>query len=418
MSTPQPTVPPTDMDRRARAAVAALFCVNAALFGTLVPRLPEVRETFGLSLDAYGAVVASVAVGSILAGPAIPAGLRRWGSGPLASRGSAALATLYILLGAVVWLAGARSGDGAPSVAALLAVTIVLLGTTGAVDGAVDVAMNSHGFRVQRRYGRSIVTSFHGVWSVSAVGGGLVGSLAVGLGVPIAVHLAVTGLLLGGLALVSGRFLLAGADPVDAERHEAARSAGRPPARLLAVLAACAAVAVCGGMVEEAGSTWGALLMIEEGGATPGAAGLAFVALSAAMTVGRFTGDRLLDAFGARRVVGLGGLLIAAGIALAVGLPAPATIVSGYALAGFGTATLVPTAMQAGDRLPGLPPGVGLTAVSWTLRFAFLVSPVIIGAIGQAAGLRVALLLVVAAGVITTLLAPALAPRGARSGHG
>lgn len=411
MSTPPHTATPTADDRRARGAVAVLFGVNAALLGTLVPRLPEVRDTFGLSLDAYGAVVAAVAMGSLLAGPAVPAALRRWGSGPLAARGSALLAVLYVVLGVLVALAGARGGDEAVSGAALLALVVGVLGAMGAVDGAVDVAMNSHGFRVQRRYHRSIVTSFHGVWSVSSVAGALVGSLAVSLRVPIGAHLATTGLLLCALALGSGRFLLPGADPVDAQRHEHARAAGRPPLRVLALLAACAAVAVCGGMVEEAGSNWGALLMIEEGGASPGTAGLAFVALSAAMTIGRFTGDRLLDALGARRVVRAGGLLIAAGITLAVALPTPVTIVAGYALAGFGTATLVPTAMQAGDRVPALPPGVGLTAVSWTLRFAFLASPLLIGAIGQAAGLRLALLLVVGAGAATVLLAPALAPR-------
>jgi hypothetical protein len=50
---------------------------------------------------------------------------------------------------------------------------------------------------------------------------------------------------------------------------------------------------------------------------------------------------------------------------LALAFPSiPGTIV-GFAVAGFGTATLIPAALQAADALPGLRHGVGLTIVSW-----------------------------------------------------
>ena len=58
----------------------------------------------------------------------------------------------------------------------------------GACDAVTDVAQNAHGLRVQRLYGRSIVNSLHGVWSIGAVLGGLMGSAAVGLSLPLHLH--------------------------------------------------------------------------------------------------------------------------------------------------------------------------------------------------------------------------------------
>jgi hypothetical protein len=84
------------------------------------------------------------------------------------------------------------------------------------------------------------------------------------------------------------------------------------------------------------------------------------------------------------------------GLALAV--PSVATTLIGFALAGLGVATLVPAVYHAADELPGLAHGSGLTVINWLLRVGFLLSPPVIGVIADASSLRVALLLVVAAG--------------------
>lgn len=48
----------------------------------------------------------------------------------------------------------------------------------GAMDSITDVAQNSHGLRVQKLYGRSILNSFHAIWSIGAVTGGALGAWA------------------------------------------------------------------------------------------------------------------------------------------------------------------------------------------------------------------------------------------------
>jgi MFS family permease len=375
--------------------VSALFLVNAVLYANLVPRLPEVKDRLDLSNAALGSAIAAMPLGAMLAGLLAPALIQRLGSAKVAAFG------LVLLAGAVV----------AVPLAEAWVVFAGLMLLAGAMDAIVDVAQNAHGFRVQRAYGRSIVNAFHGVWSIGAVLGGLLGSTAAGLSIPLAVHLSVSGVVFSVLALLAYRFLLRG--PEDAERTTGAvdHDPGVRSLRLgglgrhtVLVLAALGALAACGAFVEDAGASWGALFLRGEVGASAAAGGLAFVALQVAMTAGRLTGDRVVNRFGQRRVARVGGAAIALGMGLALAIPSVGTTLVGFALAGLGVATLIPAVMHTADELPGLPHGVGLTIVSWLLRVGFLVSPTVVGLVADAASLRVALLSVVLAGFGALLL--------------
>ena len=83
------TVQTTALDparvRRARIAVSAFFLTNGALYANLLPRLPEVKDAFGLSNTLYGLLVVAFPLGAILVG-ALPArAIRRFGSGRVAA---------------------------------------------------------------------------------------------------------------------------------------------------------------------------------------------------------------------------------------------------------------------------------------------------------------------------------------------
>jgi MFS family permease len=180
-------------------------------------------------------------------------------------------------------------------------------------------------------------------------------------------------------------------------------------------LAALGVLATCGAFVEDAGASWSALYLRTELAAGAATAGLGFVALQGAMTLGRLTGDRVVDRFGQRRVVQVGGAVIAAGMGLALAFPSVPATLAGFALAGLGVATLIPAVYHAADELPGLPPGLGLAVINWLLRAGFLLSPPLIGVMSDAVSLRVALLSVVVAGIGAMLLGrllPTAVPAG------
>jgi len=382
--------------RRARVAVAGCFFLNAVFYASLVPRLPQVKADLGLSSTALGAALAAVPLGALLAGVAAAALIRRFGSGPVASYG-------LVMLGVAVWAVSV-----APSWPGLAAALLLV----GALDAVIDVAQNAHGLRVQRLYQRSILNAFHGIWSVGAVTGGLLGSAAAGLEMPLGSHLGGTALVFGMVALGVSRAMLPGRDEPEAVADERPRERPRRRAAIPA-LAVLAVLAACGAVVEDAGASWSALYLRTELAAGAATAGLGFVALSVAMTIGRLTGDRVVDRYGQRRVARAGGALIAAGMGFALALPSVPATLAGFALAGLGVATLVPAVYQAADELPGLPHGVGLAVINWLLRIGFLVSPPLIGALADALSLRVALVAVVLAGVVTLLLGRALPGRTA-----
>lgn len=397
---------PTRTNRRARLAVSLLFLTNGALFANLLPRYPAIKDGLDLSNAAFGAAVAAFPLGALIAGLAAASLIRRFHSSRIAVIGT-------ILTGTGVLLAGLAPNWTTLAIALFLA---------GSMDAITDVAQNSHGLRVQRAYGRSILNSFHAVWSIGAVIGGLLGGAAAGLDVPRGIHLAISLVLFSAVALIALPMLLPGAeprrstviDPGDATGHDAAASRARiSRVRLAWLLAALVMVAIGGTLVEDAGSSWAAIYLKGSLGAIAPVAALGFVALVGCQFVGRMLGDRLVDRFGQRAVAQTGGMLIAVAFGVALGFPSiPGTII-GFGLAGFGTATLVPAAMHAADELPGLRPGTGLTILGWLMRLGFLFSPPIVGAIADRSSLATGLLVVPLAGVLVVICSGVLSKRAA-----
>ncbi|MGN0128753.1 MFS transporter [Glutamicibacter soli] len=387
----------TRENRRARGAVAALFLTNGALFANMAPRLPEFKAQLGLEAGAYGLLVTAWPVGAIIAGLAAGSLIRRFGSAAVAVFGT--LATGLAVLGA-----------GSAGSLALVAAAFVV---GGAMDAITDVAQNAHGLEVQRRYGRPILNSFHALWSVGAVLGGLMAAGAMALGLPLGAHFAISWLIFAAVALTAWKFCLPARGPVEpVEEHSVAAepvpAASR--ARITVVIAALVLIASAGIMVEDAGNSW-ATLYLGSLGAPSALAASGYIALVGAQFIGRILGDSMVHRFGQRLIAQLGAVLVAGGMGLALAFPSIPGSLLGFAAAGFGVATLVPAAMEQADRIPGLAPGAGLSIVSWLMRLGFLLSPPLVGFIAQNFSLRAGLLVVPIAGLIVLLCSPVLRAR-------
>ena len=388
---------PTRENRRARGAVAALFLTNGALFANMAPRLPEFKAQLGLEAGAYGLLVTAWPVGAIIAGLAAGSLIRRFGSAAVAVFGT--LATGLAVLGA-----------GSAGSLALVAAAFVV---GGAMDAITDVAQNAHGLEVQRRYGRPILNSFHALWSVGAVLGGLMAAGAMALGLPLGVHFAISWLIFAAVALTAWKFCLPARGPVEPVEEHAVAAAPVPAAsraRITVVIAALVLIASAGIMVEDAGNSW-ATLYLGSLGAPSALAASGYIALVGAQFIGRILGDSMVHRFGQRLIAQLGAVLVAGGMGLALAFPSIPGSLLGFAAAGFGVATLVPAAMEQADQIPGLAPGTGLSIVSWLMRLGFLLSPPLVGFIAQNFSLRAGLLVVPIAGLIVLLCSPVLRAR-------
>jgi MFS family permease len=407
-----PSSAPDDVARRARVAVAVLFCVNGLIIANVVPWLPAIKSELDLTNTAFGVGWAAGPLGGLALGVAAGPLTARFGSGRTATVGAVlGTATLLLVAAAPTWLAFAGS-----------------LFAMGAADAVTDAAMNAHALRVQRRYGRSIINSFHALWSVGAVTGGLIGATAVGLDVPRLVHLGGVALLLTVVLLLVARWQLPGHEETEraADHEPADRTAGpsvepgpsdagpRDQGVLQALrtapwlLLGFAALPTMGGAVEDSSASWAAVHLRETLGAAPFVAGLGFVAAQTLMVVGRVTGDRFVDRFGAARVARTGSLLAAVGMLAAATGPVPTVVIAGFGLAGLGVATLFPLGFAAAGDIPGVRSADGIAIASWIARLSFLIVPPLIGIVADEVGLRwglgLVLLCALAAAALSGLL--------------
>src|SRR5690606_25985646 len=244
------------------------------------------------------------------------------------------------------------------------------------------------------------------------------------------VHLAAVSLVLLAALAWAGRNLLpetaGGAEEAPGEsarerpagavrRVRAAAGALRGAAPLLLALSL---LLMAAGAIEDSAASWGAVYMRTELDAAAFLAGMPFVACQAMMTLGRLTGDRLTDRFGAAAVVRAGALVSAAGVAVAVLVPSQAAGIAGFGLLGLGVATLFPLTLAAAGAVPGVRSGDGVAVVGWLGRVGFLVFPPMIGAIADAASLGAALWTVGAAGRLAGAVAGAVRRRRGPCGPG
>jgi len=379
--------------RRARGAVAALFFANGALYANVVPRFPDLKAELGLTNTAFGSAIGAYGLGALVLGLFGGVLVGRWGSRRVAWVSSVAIAANVVLIGlAPTWLA----------LAAVLAVA-------GALDSFADIGANAHGLRVERLYGRSILNSLHGLWSVGAVAGGAMGAAAAGLDVPVATHLAVVAVGFAAFAVLVSRLLLPGPDPA------------APPAAVGGLrlgiargVLAFGLIAAMAQIMEDATAAWGSVYLQDELGAAAAVGGLGFIALQSTQTVGRLFGDRVVTRFGDRAVARAGAAL--AGVAMAVALAAGgiAITIVAFGLVGAGIGTLIPAGMRGADAL--LPNGMGLMLVGTVLRVALFVVPPVVGVVADASSLRTGLLVIPLAAAVILVLSPALGRRGAVSG--
>ena len=386
---------------RARWGVILLFWLNGVAWSSILPRYPEIKVALEASNTAFGLAVGLGPVGGLIAGLFTARLVRRFSS--------ASVATVTLIAG----IATLNLIAFAPHIAVFSAA----LAFMAAMDAITDISMNAHGLRVQKLYGRTILNSFHGWWSIGAVCGGFLGSVAAQIDMALWLQAAIATVAFGSIALFARTLLLPGSDqePVSDAAAAEVRPSRRIPASMWLRLIALGLLGASVGLVEDSAASWGAIYMDGMFDVIPFVAGLAFVALQLAQMIGRFTGDALVNRIGARPAVTWGVSVAALGMGMAVAFPHPATTVIGFACAGWGIATGIPSAMHAADELPGMAHGSGLTFVTWLMRLGFFAGPPLIGIVGDLVSLRWALIVVPITALLALALTPALTPpRNAR----
>jgi MFS family permease len=376
----------------ARDAVALVFALNGFCFATLASRVPDLRESLDLSNGALGALLLSVAVGSMVGMPASGHLIERWGAGAVVRLGA-----LVDLGGLVVAGAFATAGSAPGTAVGLLAY--------GFGTGVWDVAMNVDGAAVERELGRSIMPRFHAGWSLGTFTGAGVGAVAAGIGVPLAAHYAVVPAFAVSVAVVASRRLLPAGNDEDEATDPATGSAWLEPRTLAIGLMVLAFT-----LAEGAANDWLALALVDGYDAPHWIGVLGFALFVAAMTLGRLGGPIALDRFGRAPSMLASAAAATAGVLIVVWTGVAALAVVGILLWGFGAALGFPVGMSAAGDDPAR--AARRVSVVSTIGYgAFLTGPPLLGFVGDHVGtlrslLVIAIAMVPAAALVTSVRRP------------
>ena len=361
---------------RARIAITTAFVINGTVAGSFYSRVADIKRDFDLSNSTLGFALLVVSIGVLL-------GLSFSGK-QSAKRGSAPV-TYYATYG----LSLAMLIVGTSNNFVTLCLTFLLLGACLATQ---DVAMNSHAIVLEHQADKRYMSTFHAMFSVGTLLGGVIGGYCSQNNISLMQHVAFIAVLI----FVSNFFVRNWFLPATLDQHvlEGKKKIRRPSLFLIVGL-----LGLCAAIGEGSAGDWGAILARDTFDATPFISTLPYIVFSAAMVIGRLLGDRLAAKFGPMNLIIGGGLIAGVGLGAGLLVGGIGGVVFGWLAAGIGLSTVIPMLFsQAGEiaktRFEGqFAPSEGVAMVSGIAYFGFLVGPPTLGFIGDAIGLRWAMLI-------------------------
>lgn len=354
-----------------------IFLINGLGMSAWAPLVPFARDRLQLSGASLGALLLCLGIGSLAAMPVTGTLVARFGC-----RRVMCFSTLLVLM-MMPLLATADSH-------LVMAAALMLF---GAGLGMLDVAMNYQAVQVEQAADKPMMSGFHGFFSLGGIlGAGTVSLLLSQSFTPLAATLVVMAVML--LLLVWRLPVL-----MNERLHQPDQPWLVIPRGWVAFLGLLCFILF---LAEGAVLDWGALLLLQNPEMSPAWAGLGYAVFSVAMTLGRFSGDKIIQRFGRYPVMLTGALTAAAGMSLAVWLPWPEIALLAFLLVGFGLSNTVPMLFNAAGNQQDMPANLAISAMT-TLGYAGILSgPALIGFISQwislsGAFLAIALLLLAVA---------------------
>ncbi len=366
---------------RRRFPLAVYFFLVGFVPANWLVRIPDVKEQVGASASSLGLALLAGSIGGLLMTPLGGRLAMRIGTRPPIAFG-AILLSLAIILPALAtsvrWLG-----------AALVVLTVI--------HSMFNVSLNSAAVEVEAAYGRSIMPTLHGTYSVGGLVGAVVGGFAAGRVSPTA-HLAVIGALSLVVVLVfAPKMLRSNADASPAVQPKS--QATKTPTKHLGIIVLFGVIGLCTAWGEFAANNWANLHLREDLGASASVAAYVFAAYSCAIAAGRLLGSPVIRKIGATTVLSGGFLVAAVGMVGAAwashidggGLP---LAIVGYVLVGLGLANVYPIAIaragaiggpravsrvvfMAGAGILGQAPIIGFLADQFGLPWALTTVPVL-----------------------------------------
>ncbi len=364
--------------RTRRIILSGFFFFTGICFASWASRIPDIKIQLSLNDAQFGGMLLFLPLGSFLGIPISGSLNSIYGSNRMLKIAAVLYPCTLILLGLSTntWQLG---------------ICLFLFGMTG---NLYNVSVNTQAVVLSKFFEKSIISTFHGFWSLAGFAGGLVGGFFV------AGHLTPLHQFIS-IAVVSFIFLFfahAYLLPSEKNKQSLHKMWNKPTPLMLQFGIIAFSNMICEGMMFDwSGVFFHDVVKVPNEWRTTG-----YISFMACMTTGRMFADKLITYWGPRKQLMLSGLLVILGLITAVIHPTMVTSTIGFMLVGFGVSSVIPTIYGSVGRsaAPGQA-SIALASVSSVGFLGFLVGPPIIGFLSQAIGLRWAFLTVALLGVST-----------------
>jgi MFS family permease len=368
----------------ARNAVWASFFLLGVAGMAWVPRIPEIKDSLGLSDGEFGLLLLASTAGAI-PGAQLAGRVVHMYSSQLVIRISGVLLPIGVFV------------MGYSTTVEVLALGLLIMGFSVPF---MDVALNGQAVEIERHTKGRWMSSFHGLWSVGAFSTTLFGGTISHVLTPRENLFLLSIISLFAYFFVT-RYLL----PPEFDGHlgdAGTITESKIPlfGKQSMILWALGIGLICALIPEGGAFDWSGILLKDHMGISKGLTASAATSFSLAMIVSRLLGDRFFEKWGHVKTVKYGGLFGGSlwGLSLAIGIPISSShemlglfvVCIGFAAAGFGIGPFFPAFYLAAASVPGVAPSVGLARVGLIAFAAYFAGPTMMGAIAEVATLPIA----------------------------
>ncbi len=374
---------PTHSKNRIRIAVALIYFSLGLCFSSWASRIPDIKTALHLNDALFGTILFALPVGIFLMMPI---------SGRLVTKYSSKKVLLFALPGYTICL----SNIGLVHEGWQLAIALFIFGVFG---NMCNIAINTQGVLTERIFGRPIMSSFHGGWSLAGFTGALIGLLMINLKMSVYWHF-VAILLVVWVIIWTNHSFLVQTSLADRLAEPKRKLFTKPDHDLLQL----GIIAFCSMASEGIMFDWSGIYFKDIVNAPPSLVILGYTSFMIMMATGRFFADYLISKIGRKLLMQICGVLISTGLFTAVFLPYLVSSTLAFMMVGLGVSSIVPTVYSAAGRHATIPPGIAIATVSSVGFLGFLMGPPLIGHISEAFGLRYSFALIGIFGMGITLL--------------
>ncbi|MED3353836.1 MFS transporter [Bacillus thuringiensis] len=371
-----------------RNALFLLFALPGVAFATWISRTAATRDILAVSNAEMGWILFGLSVGSIIG-----------------------------LLSASHFIDGKGARDVIIGSMFFMIVGLLCLGSTiyfvssmGAfgsllVFGLAEVALNVEGSAIEQKLGTTLLPKFHGFFSIGTLVGALSGSAAISLHIPILYQFLAISVMFVLLVCMLYRFLPHGTGKKEKSRSK--KRAKHTSLRMEKKVLLLGLFVLGMAFAEGSANDWLPIVMVDGHEQSVVTGSIMYTIFVLAMTLARMCSSYFLDRFGRVAVMRATIMMAIIGMTIVIFGSNSYFLALGVVLWGIGAALGFPIGLSAagGDSENATSNVAAVSIIGFT---AFLVGPPFLGILGEAFGIRNALLavllFVILSGIVSSVM--------------